>query len=193
MADGEKAPREANPSREAVGSSAFTLADNGRLPGGCGSTPYDGEGSATQPWVFVEKGLRTGFAHTSASAAGLGIESTGNAVRSDFAFPPRLGFHNLHLLATPGVPRDIVLEVREGLYLEDLWEPSSKDAQGRPAFEGWGFRIARGAKAEPVGNVRFEATLGDLLLRLSAVGPDLATFPGGLGGSTCLFEDVQIG
>jgi PmbA protein len=176
------------------GSAAFALIDDGRLPGGYGSTPFDGEGAATRRLVLVEKGLFKARPHTAATAAQAGATSTGNALRPDFAFAPALGFHNLHLAPTAADPRETLKGLSEGIYLEEIGGPlSSGRTSGAVQLEGWGFRIHRGEFAEPVRGVRIRARLDDLLLRFREVGPDLATFPGGTGGATCLLEDVPIG
>ena len=196
LVDGNRLPAAGimEASADALGSSALTLLDDGRLPGGYGSTPFDGEGTATGRHIFIERGVRAGFAHTAASAARTGSASTGNALRPDFAFPPRTGFHNLHLAPTPADPLEILKGLRRGLYLEEIWEvPPSCTAPGHFALEGWGFSVDRGECAGSVRGVRISGRFGDLLLRLAAVGSDLSTFPGGLGGATCLFEDVPYG
>lgn len=176
---------------EALGSQAFTLVDDALLPGGYGSTPFDGEGVATGRHVFVERGVRKARAHTSASAARSGCASTGHALRPDFAFPPRLGFHNLHIAPTPGPPSDLVREAGEGVYLVEL-SGADEDLSGPVALRGWGFLIRGGELASPVGVEIAEATLGKLLLRLRAAGSDLVTYPGGVAGSTLLMEGVPI-
>jgi|GEM_PF-3440064 len=197
LLNGERAPARAGSSgssAEALGSSALTLLDDGRLSGGYGSTPFDGEGVATGSHAFIEKGVRKGFAHTAASAARAGSDSTGHALRPDFAFPPRVGFHNLHLAPTLIDPRETLKGLREGLFLEEICEaPTRGGPPDQIALEGWGFRVVRGEVAEPVEGVRIVGRFSDFLLRLAEVGPDLATFPGGLGGATCLLEDVPIG
>lgn len=183
-------PGESPGGSDAVGSRAVTLLDDPRLPAGCGSTPFDGEGVATRERAFVEKGVRTARAHTCASGAAVGCPSTGHAVRPDFAFPPRLGFHNLHLAPTPGEPRDLVREVREGLYLVEFGDLSPRTpARG---FAGWGFRIRGGELGEPLEWDMPGMTPGEMLLRLRAVGQDLVTYPGGVGGSTCLLDAVAV-
>jgi PmbA protein len=176
---------------EALGSQAFTLLDDAHLPLGFGSTPFDGEGVATGRHVFVERGVRKARAYTSVSAALAGCRSTGHALRPDFAFPPRLGFHNLHLAPTPGAPDDLVREAGEGLYLVEFLHPEPGGSEAGPELGGWGFRIGGGELAEPLEWELPAMTLGKLLLRLGAVGRDLATFPGGTGGATCLIEAVS--
>jgi len=120
--------------------------------------------------------------------------STGNALRPDFAFPPALGVHNLHVAPTSADPRETVKSLPSGLLLEEIWEAPRQDGgKGLIALEGWGFEVLRGELVRPVRDVRITERLGDLLLRLREVGPDLVTYPGGVGGSTYLFEDIPIG
>jgi predicted Zn-dependent protease len=183
-------PGEGPDGGEAVGSHVLTLLDDPHLRSGYGSTPFDGEGVATGRCTFVEKGVRIAQAHTCASGAAVGRPSTGHAVRPDFAFPPRLGFHNLHLAPTPGASQDLVREVGEGLYLVEFLDVSPRaPARG---FAGWGFRIRGGELAEPLEWEMPGMALGGILLQLSAVGQDLVTYPGGVGGATCLLERVAV-
>src|SRR5206468_3176752 len=56
-----------------------TIYDNGRLPGGLGSRPFDGEGLPTRKTTVVERGMLTSYLLDTYSGRKLGLASTGNA------------------------------------------------------------------------------------------------------------------
>ncbi|WP_297508480.1 TldD/PmbA family protein [Thermococcus sp.] len=96
-----------------VGGEAFTLEDDSTLDGLPGSYPFDGEGSPGQRTVVVENGVLRSFLLDHTLASFLGMESTGNALRS-FRSVPRIGTSNV-VVGTG----DLDLEDFEGVVIKD--------------------------------------------------------------------------
>lgn len=179
---------------DAVGTAEATLLDEPSIPGSYGFARWDAEGSPARPVVLVEKGILKRFAHSCETAARMGHSSTGHAVRTDYAFPPGVGFHNLHLACSKREVEAVVAEAGEGLYVEDLWpQPESDSRNGLFTFAVRGRTIRSGNLADPVEGVVISESLPGLLMKLRLVGADLAWGPRGTGGATTLFEKVTVG
>jgi len=59
-----------------------TVYDDGLMPGGLGSKPFDGEGLPTRKTAIVEQGILKNYLLDTYAARKLGLASTGNAARS---------------------------------------------------------------------------------------------------------------
>lgn len=77
-----------------VGSEDFSLEDDSTLEGFPGSYSFDGEGTPGQRTPVVENGVLRSFLLDHTHASFLGLESTGNAVRS-FRSTPGIGTSNV--------------------------------------------------------------------------------------------------
>ncbi len=178
---------------DAVGTAQATILDAPALPGSYGFAAWDAEGTPAAPLVLVDKGILKGFAHNSETAARMGVRSTGHAVRSDCAFPPGVGFHNLHLACTGASADDVLSEAGEGLYVEDLWlQPDADIRKGLFTFNVRGRMIRSGERSDPIDGVLVTEHLPRLLLKLRLTGRDLAWGPRGTAGSTTFLEKVVV-
>ncbi len=62
-----------------IGSELVTITDDGHVPNGLGSSPFDAEGRPTQQTVLFDQGVSKGVIHNTSTAQKAGTESTGNA------------------------------------------------------------------------------------------------------------------
>lgn len=198
-----------------LGSQALDLIDDGRLPGGVLSAPWDGEGVATAPVRLVEAGMfrqpllswreagapRTGRSGRSAREARGADRAAGRATgctrRPGWRDLPRAGASQLFLAPEPqvGVGR-LLGEVARGYYLLDVDGPVAVDwTEGRLSFPVVGFTVARGRPASPLAGATVEGGIGSLLRGVAAVGRDLTWFPlgdGMVGAPTMLVTGLEI-
>jgi PmbA protein len=178
---------------DAVGTAEATLIDEPSLQGSYGFARWDAEGNPTEPLTLVEKGILKGFAHSCETAARSASRSTGHAVRTDYAFPPGVGFHNLHLACSDREAEDVIGEAGEGLYVEDLWsQPGTGLRNGLFTFNVRGRTIRSGALSDPIEGAAISESLPRLLLKLRMAGKDLAWGPRGTAGSTTLLEKITV-
>ena len=91
----------------------MTLYDDGRMVGGLGSRPFDGEGLATRKNTIVERGVLKSYLLDTYSGKKLGLPSTGNASRS-VGESPSVGPTNFYLVPVEEPARDHRLESRKG-------------------------------------------------------------------------------
>ena len=81
-----------------VAADTITVIDDGTIPGGFGTSPFDGEGLPTRRTVIVENGILKTYLLNTYMGRKLGMASTGNASRG-LAGTPGIGSHNLYLTA----------------------------------------------------------------------------------------------
>ncbi|MHA1617313.1 MAG: TldD/PmbA family protein [Candidatus Njordarchaeales archaeon] len=89
---------------EVVASQEITLIDDGTLPGGIGSTPFDDEGCPTKRTVIIERGVLKRLLYDNYRAKIEDKESTGNGFRGGGGAQPKYLF-------TPSIsPTNIIIE-----------------------------------------------------------------------------------
>lgn len=177
---------------EVVASSEVTLIDDGRLPGGVASAPFDGEGVPTGRTVLIENGTLQRFLHNTYTAAKEGIRSTGNGARGSFKVTPEVGTTNFYLAAGDRTPEDLIREVPRGLYVTDvLGMHTANPISGDFSVGVVGLWIENGEFAGPVRGVAIAGNMIGLLKSIEAVGSDL-TFFGATGAPTIRIASMSI-
>ena len=163
---------------QAVASPLVTIGDDGTLPGGLGSRPFDGEGLASRRTPLVEAGRFVGFLHDTYTARKAGTASTANAGRAvvfqtgaTLAVAPS----NLSLAAGETPPEAIIAGVDRGLYLTALLGFGENLTTGDFSRGAAGVWIEGGELAYPVAEINIAGRLQDILTDIDAVGTDALT------------------
>jgi PmbA protein len=157
---------------EPVAPELVRVCDDGRLPGGLASLPFDGEGVATRRTPVVDGGILTSYLFDSYSARKLGAATTGNAARS-VADSPHVSPTNLFLEAGDTPPEDIVRSVRSGLYVTALMGFGVNPVTGDYSRGASGLWIENGEVAYPVEEITIAGNLLRMLQDIEVVGSDL--------------------
>lgn len=173
-----------------IGPSFLTIVDDGLLPRGLATSPFDGEGVATQRTTIVEAGVLTSFLYDTFTARKARARSTGNAARS-YRSLPGIGTHNLYLEPSTRSPADIVREVPAGLYVASMLGHGANIVTGEYSRGANGLWIERGELAYPVQEVTVAGTLSQMLAGIDAIGDDL-TFRGATGAPTVRFAELTV-
>lgn len=170
-------------------SEAVTLIDDPLRPRGLGSTPFDDEGVAVQRRVLISGGVIETWLTNTASAAQLGVQSTGHASRG-LAGPPGVSGHNIHV--EPGVRdlSDLMGEAGAGLLVTSMFGPSLNANTGDWSAGVSGFWFENGEIAWPVSEITVAGNLLDLGARF-VVGADLE-FRGSFNSPSLLIDAVAI-
>lgn len=157
---------------EQVASELVTVIDDGRLPGGLGSRPFDGEGLATRRNVILERGELSSYLLDSYSARKLGSRSTGNASRSAGSAP---GVAPTNLWLEPGESslEEIIASTPRGLLVTELIGMGFNPVTGDYSRGAAGLWIENGEIVRPVEEITIAGNLGDILTRIDTVGSDL--------------------
>ena len=156
---------------------------------GLRSRPFDGEGMAGSRLAIVEDGVLTGWVLDWRSARQLKMVSTGHASRGT-AGPPSPSPSNLWLAAGTVTPRELMFDIREGLYVTEMIGMGVNGLTGDYSRGAAGFMIRDGALAEPVSEVTIAGNLKDMLLRLR-VADDLV-FKRGTDAPTLRIDDLTL-
>jgi PmbA protein len=184
------APRQ----RERVASHGITFTDDGRLPGGVASAPFDGEGTATGRILLVERGVVREILRDLESGAG-GSGSTGNGIRVSFREPPRLGPTNLFIHPGSAQPPDLLASVRQGIRISALGRiPPLRDPDTPFAVPFTGRWIQNGKLETPLGGGYLAGTLREILTEVETAGSDF-TFThrhGSFGAPSLLVRRAPI-
>jgi len=177
---------------ELIASPLLTLIDDGHLPQGLGSEPWDGEGLPTQRNILIEKGVLKTYLHTLKTAAEMGCAPTSSAGRGTGSNP---GVTTFNLFPEIGVqaPEALYRMAEGGVLITEIMGLHTVDpVSGDLSVGASGLRIRDGAPTEAVDRLTFAGNLRDFLTRIVATGNDLRWY-GSQAGFTVLLEEMALG
>lgn len=183
--------------RGRIGSSAFTLVDNGRLAGGVLEAPFDGEGQPTREVVLVEEGaLRQPLLAWWQTRSAI-HRASGCCLRPSWRDLPRAGATHLYLQPDPKLRvASMIEDLTRGYYLIHLAGPPRVEADlSRFAAPVSGFAIAGGRPTGTVAEAWLVGSVSTLLCGIVAKARDLtfSTVRGGMVGSpTLLVKGLEL-
>ena len=183
---------------ELVAGTGLSIIDDGRLPEGPGSGPFDDEGVPTGRTVLVKNGELMGWLHNTETAARAGdaSRSTGNASRAGHSSTPGVASSNLYLAGDETSVEEILRRAGTGLYVQDVSGVHSgvNPVSGEFSVGATGLWIRDGQLAEPVREVTVSSTILGMLKAVVALGDDRRFLPfgGSLAGATLLIEGMTV-
>ncbi len=175
---------------ERIAPETVTVSDDGRLTGGLGSKPFDGEGLATRKNVVVDRGMLKTYLLDAYAARKLKLVSTGNASRS-VGEAPSAGATNFYLAPGAVSPEEIIRSVKRGLYVTELIGFGINMVTGDYSRGAGGFWIENGELAYPVEEVTIAGNLKDMWMNVEAIGNDLV-FRGRLASPTVKIAEMTV-
>ena len=155
-----------------IASPLVTVIDDGRMPMGLGSKPFDGEGLPTRKTSIIEGGVLKSYLLDSYSAKKLGLASTGNAARG-IGDPPSVSPTNFYLAAGTSSPQEIIASVPRGLYVTELIGFGVNTVTGDYSQGAAGLWIENGELAYPVEEITIAGNLKDMFRQIEMIGNDL--------------------
>jgi PmbA protein len=167
-----------------------TIYDDGRMVGGLGSRPFDGEGLATRKNTIVDKGRLTSYLLDAYSGRKLGLPSTGNASRS-VGESPSVGPTNFYLAPGSRSAADIIGTVKEGLYVTELIGFGINMVTGDYSRGASGFWIENGELAYPVEEITIAGNLKQMFRDIELIGNDLS-FRGRIASPTIKLTEMTV-
>ena len=175
-----------------IGSSCLSLVDDGTIPWGIGSAPWDGEGVPTGRTVILDRGRVSSFLYDLKYARRFGAAPTGNASRSPGSLPG-VGFSNLFILPGTRGLDEILKDNSRGIFVTEMMGVHTIDpVSGDFSLGIKGALIeSGGAVARPVSGMTIAGNLLELLGGITEVGKDLRFF-GDIGGCTVVVRDVSM-
>lgn len=160
----------------------ITVVDNGLLPRGIGSRPFDREGVPSQTTVLIDQGILKNYLLDTYAARKLEMTSTGNAG----------GSTNFYLGAGQYTQEEIIQSVDKGLLLVDTIGQGTVPTTGDISRGAFGLWIEEGELAYPVAEITVSGNLGTLLNQIEMVGNDLE-HRDSIEGPTIQVAEMSIG
>jgi PmbA protein len=180
---------------ERVASEAVTLVDDGRLPEGPASAPFDDEGVPTARTPLIDRGVLRGFLHNTVTARrdGAGTSSTGNASRPSYRGVPGVSTTNLLVEPGPEFPEALLVSAGRAVYVQEVKgvHSGANPVSGEFSVGAAGLRVEDGALGEPLREMTIASTLPEVLRGVTAVGSDVR-FLFGVGTPTILVGEMTV-
>ncbi len=154
-----------------IAAPGVTIVDDGTMPGGLGSRPFDGEGLPVLRTVIVDKGVLTSYLLDTYSGRKLGRASTHHAARDGSGVT--VGTTNLYVAKGPADPKALIGSVKQGLYVTELIGFGVNGVTGDYSRGAVGMWIDNGELAFPVEEITIAGNLLDMFRAIEGVGNDL--------------------
>jgi len=151
------------------------------LPHGLGSAPFDTDGVATRPNVFVENGVLQSYLLGVYSARKLGMKTTGNAG----------GAHNL--IVRPGNKNlsDLLKTMNKGLLITEMMGNGVNIVTGDYSRGASGFWVENGEIQYPVHEITVAGKLQAMYAGIREVGNDVDS-RGNVRTGSVLIEEMMV-
>jgi len=175
---------------EKIAGENVTVIDDGAMPGGFGTSPFDDEGVPTQRTTVIERGVLKSYLLNTYTARKLGLKTTGNAARG-LAGNPGISSGNFFLQPGTRSPRHIVADVRQGLYVTEFLGFGVNLVTGDYSRGASGVWIENGEPAYPVEEITVAGNLRDMLHNISEIGSDLE-FRGSTAAPTLRIDGMTV-
>jgi PmbA protein len=173
-----------------VAAAQVAIVDDGRMPSGLGSRPFDDEGIATGTTPVVEAGALCNYLHSAYSARKTGARPTGNGSRTG-AGTVGVGPNNFYLKPGSFTPEELIASVKSGLYVVELIGSGVNTVNGDYSRGVAGIWIENGALAFPVHEVTIAGNLRQMLKDIEMIGSDI-TFLGSIASPSLKLRRMVI-
>jgi PmbA protein len=157
---------------EKVAGANINVIDDGTIPGGFGTSPFDGEGVPTRRTVVFENGVLKSYMLNTYTAKKLGLQTTGNASRG-LAGTPGIGNGNFFLQPGTKTPEQIIGDIKEGLLVTEFLGFGVNLVTGDFSRGASGIWIHNGELTFPVEEITVAGNLKDMWNNVSEIGSDL--------------------
>jgi PmbA protein len=176
---------------EKIAGTNVTVVDDGTMPGGFGTTPFDGEGIPTRRTVVIEKGILNSYLLNTYTGKKLNLETTGNASRG-LAGTPGISPGNYFLQPGNKTPGQIIGEIKDGLYITEFLGHGANLVTGDYSRGASGMWIVNGELAYPVEEITVAGNLKEIFNNISEIGADLE-FRGSVASPTIRIDGLTVG
>ena len=179
---------------ELIAAENISIVDDGTMPRGFGSRPFDDEGHPTQRTPVIENGVLRNFLYDNYTALKDGVDSTGNAKRSDYSSPPNPAPTDLILERGESGVDEIIEETQRGLYVENvIGEWLSNPVSGNlNATVTHGYVVEGGELKHPVKGVVLSGNFYELLKDGFEVVSDDTRNSGGYYSPTVKIRELTV-
>src|SRR5580765_1446398 len=168
-----------------------SVIDDGTIPGGFGTAPFDGEGIPTRRTIVIENGVLKSYLLNTYTAKKLGLQTTGNAARG-LAGTPGIGPGNYFLQPGKKTAKELIADIPEGLYVTEFLGHGANLVTGDYSRGASGLWIQNGELMYPVEEITVAGNLKDLFFNISEIGTDLE-FRGAMACPTIRIDGLIVG
>ena len=176
---------------QSIASPSVTVIDDGTMPGGFGTSPFDGEGVPTRRTTVIDKGVLTSYLLNTYTAKKLGLQTTGNASRG-LAGTPGIGPGNYFLQPGTKTPEQLIGGVKDGLYVTEFLGMGVNLVTGDYSRGASGLWISGGELSYPVEEITVAGNLKQMFMNISDVANDLE-FRGSVASPTIRIDGLTVG
>ena len=176
---GERISRGLSPLRDKVGEKVFseqiTIIDDPRCQDTVSLYNYDDEGHPTMSKTVVENGVFRTVLHSTASAARMGMKSTGNGFKASWSAPVKVSPMNCRIEPGSKSPEEMCREMYDGLVITELagLHAGLNHVTGDFSLQCSGYRVREGKRDHSVSLITVAGNFLELMSRVTAVGNDL--------------------
>jgi len=168
-----------------------TVIDDGTMPGGFGTSPFDGEGVPTRRTIVIDNGVLKSYLLNTYTAKKLGLQTTANASRG-LAGTPGIGPGNYFLQPGTKTPQQIISEIPNGLYVTEFLGHGANLVTGDYSRGASGLWISGGELSFPVEEITVAGNLKEMFFNISEIGNDLE-FRGAMACPTIRIDGLTVG
>ena len=144
----------------------INIYDNPLMKGMIASRPFDGEGVYGTETKIVENGKLSSWLLDTYTANKLGLKTTGHATRSTSSIPYP-GSSNFYMGAGNIEPKDLMSDIKEGLYVTDTFGMGINETTGDYSQGAAGFWIENGIITHAVSEITIAGNLLDMFKNLT--------------------------
>jgi PmbA protein len=144
----------------------ISIYDDPTLEKGLSTEPFDAEGIRGEKMVLVENGVLKNWILDIRSATKLGLKTNGRASRGISSNPSPYST-NVYMTAGKISAADMVKDIKEGLYLTDVFGMGVNNVTGDYSQGASGFWIENGEIAYPVSEITIAGNLLDMFKSLT--------------------------
>jgi PmbA protein len=168
-----------------------SVIDDGTMPGGFGTSPFDGEGVPTRRTVVIENGVLKSYLLNTYTAKKLGLQTTGNASRG-LAGTPGIGPGNYFLQPGAKTPKELIGGIKDGLYVTEFLGHGANLVTGDYSRGASGLWISGGELSYPVEEITVAGNLKEMFFNISDIANDLE-FRGSVAAPTLRIDGLTVG
>ncbi len=186
--------------KEKIGQRIFSINmnifDDGTLPGGLSSKPFDGEGVTKGKTCVFENGYLKTYLYNTYTARKDKTLSTGNAVRASYRSTPEVGISNFYVSPSKISYGKLLSGIDRGFYVMDIMGLHSgvNPVSGQMSVGAKGIWIEKGSLKYPVKEVTIATDILSFCKSIKKVGKDLKFIPWGgyIGSPSLLVRDITV-
>ena len=167
-----------------------TVIDDGTMPGGFGTSPFDGEGVPTRRTIVIENGVLKSYLLNTYTAKKLRLQTTANASRG-LAGTPGIGPGNYFLQPGTKPPKELIAGIPQGLYVTEFLGHGVNLVTGDYSRGASGLWISGGELTYPVEEITVAGNLREMWSNVAEIGNDLE-FRGSVASPTIRIEGMTV-